>query len=243
MMAETKKTVLITGSTRSIGLALAEYYTKEGWTVIGTARANSTTTSLKALSPFKIVTLDTSNEESVLDAARQLEEIPIDLLINNAGIWVPDSFKSATKDSFMRQFEVNSVGPFLVTRALLPNLELAVKKNGSAYVAQVTSLLGSIGSNTPEFEDFFSQGYGYAASKAALNMVTRSMSVHLRQSNIGFVTLHPGYVATDINDHQGYMKPSTSAEAMANIVANLKLEDTGKFFNADEQYPVFELPW
>ncbi|KAL3665263.1 hypothetical protein V7S43_009891 [Phytophthora oleae] len=242
-MAATNKTVLITGSTRSIGLALAEHYTKEGWNVIGTARANSTTTSLEALSPFKVVTLDTSDEDSVLDAARQLEGIPIDLLINNAGIWVPDDFKSASKDSFLRQFEVNTIGPFLVARALLPNLELAAKKNGSAYVAQVTSLLGSISSNTPEHEDFFSKAYGYAASKAALNMVTRSMSVHLRESNIGFVTLHPGYVATDMNDHQGYMKPSASAEAMANIVANLKLKDTGKFFNADKQYPVFELPW
>ncbi|KUF87316.1 C-factor [Phytophthora nicotianae] len=242
-MATTKKTVLITGSTRSIGLSLAEYYTKEDWNVIGTARPNSNTDQLNALSPFKVVTLDTSDESSILEAARQLEGVPIDLLINNAGIWEPDTFESATKEAFMRQFEVNAVGPFLTTRALLPNLELAAKKNGFAYVAQVTSLLGSIGSNTAEMAGFFSKAFGYAPSKAALNMVTRSMAVQLREKSIGFVTLHPGYVATDMNDHQGYMKSSASAESMAKIVAKLSIEDTGKFFNADYQYPIYELPW
>ncbi|ETM01983.1 hypothetical protein L917_01490, partial [Phytophthora nicotianae] len=198
---------------------------------------------LNALSPFKVVTLDTSDESSILEAARQLEGVPIDLLINNAGIWEPDTFESATKEAFMRQFEVNAVGPFLTTRALLPNLELAAKKNGFAYVAQVTSLLGSIGSNTAEMAGFFSKAFGYAPSKAALNMVTRSMAVQLREKSIGFVTLHPGYVATDMNDHQGYMKSSASAESMAKIVAKLSIEDTGKFFNADDQYPIYELPW
>ncbi|KAG6603048.1 uncharacterized protein IUM83_17589 [Phytophthora cinnamomi] len=243
MSSATKKTVLITGSTRSIGLALVEYYIKNGWDVIGTARANSNTDGLVALSPSQIVTLDVSDEASILEAARQLEGVPIDLLINNAAIWVPDAFKAATKDACMRQFEVNAVGPFLVTRALVPNLELAAKKNGSAYVAQISSIVGSIGTNTPETKDFYSKSYGYAASKVALNMVTRSMAFELRASNIGFVTLHPGYVDTDMNDHQGYMRPADSAEAMAKIVGKLSLDDTGKFFNADEQYPVYELPW
>jgi len=135
------------------------------------------------------------------------------------------------------------VGPFLLTRALLPNLQLAATTHGSAWVAQVSSLLGSIGSNTTEHADLFSKAFGYAASKAALNMVTRSMSVALREGNIGLVTLHPGYVATDLTDHQGYMKPAESAEGMANIVAKLQLEDTGKFLNANKQHPAFELPW
>ncbi|GMF22632.1 unnamed protein product [Phytophthora lilii] len=242
-MSATKKTVLITGSTRSIGLALAEHYTKEGWKVIGTTHANSNTDQLMALSPFKTVKLEASDEASVLDAARQLEGVPIDLLINNAGIYIADDFKSATKDAFMRQFEVNAVGPFLVTRALLPNLQLAVKSHGTATVAQVSSFLGSIGCNTGETEQYYSKAYAYTTSKAALNMVTRSMSVELRNSNIVFVTLNPGYVDTDMNDHSGYLKPSESAESMANIVANLSPKDNGKFYNADKHMGEFEIPW
>jgi NAD(P)-dependent dehydrogenase (short-subunit alcohol dehydrogenase family) len=192
---------------------------------------------------LKIVSLDTSDEASVLEAARQLEGVPIDLLINNAGIWVPDDFKSATKEEFMRQYEVYTVGPFLLTRSLLPNLQLAAKTRGSAWVAQVTSLSGSLGSNTADNAHYFSRAFGYASSKAALNMLTQSMSVALRENNIGFVTLNPGFVATDINDHQGYLKPSESAASMANIVEELQLEDTGKFLNADKEVPSFELPW
>ncbi|RLN79248.1 hypothetical protein BBJ28_00020569 [Nothophytophthora sp. Chile5] len=236
-MADTKKTVLITGSTRSIGLALAQHYTKEGWNVIGTKRANSNTDQLEALSPFKTVVLDAGDEASILETARQLEGVPIDLLINNAGICMADGLASATKDAFMRQFEVNAVGPFLVTRALLPNLELAVKANGSATVAHVSSLLGSISFNTSENVGFFSQGCSYATSKTALNMVTRCMFMELSDSNILFVTLNPGYVDTDMNQHQGYLKPSESVEGMANIIAKLSPEDSGKFFSADAEYP------
>jgi NAD(P)-dependent dehydrogenase (short-subunit alcohol dehydrogenase family) len=196
-----------------------------------------------ALSPFKSVMMDTADEDSILEAARQLEGVPIDLLINNAGIYVADGLKTASKDAFMRQYEVNAVGPFLVTRALLPNLEMAAKKRGTATVIHVSSFLGSIGSNTSESEQFFGRAYGYCMSKAALNMVTRSLSIGLHDSNIVFVTLNPGYVATDMTDHQGYLKPSESAEAMATIVGNLTMEDTGKFYNADKQYGTFELPW
>ncbi|OWY97314.1 hypothetical protein PHMEG_00032193 [Phytophthora megakarya] len=196
-----------------------------------------------ALSPFKTVMLDTSDEPSMIEAARQLEGVPIDLLINNAGIYIADDLKSATKDAFMRQYEMNAVGPFLLTRALLPNLELAVKSHGTATVAQVSSLLGSIGSNTSEMAQFYSHAYGYAPSKAALNMINRSFSVGLLDSNIIFVTLNPGYVATDINDHQGVLEASVSAESMANIVASLSMKDTGKFYNADDNFGGLDLPW
>ncbi|KAF4037067.1 short chain dehydrogenase [Phytophthora infestans] len=235
-MATTKKTVLITGSTRSIGLSLAKYYTKANWNVIGTARPSSNTDQLNALSPFKVVTLDTIDEASILEAARQVDGVPIDLLINNAGIWIPDTFESATKEALMRQFEVNAVGPFLTTRALLPNLELAAKSTA-------LPMSRSISSNTAEMDNFFSKAFGYAPSKAALNMATRSMSVSLRHKDIGFVTLNPGYVATDMNEHQGYLTPEESAESMAKIVEKLILDDTGKFYNADKQYPAVELPW
>ncbi|OWY93956.1 hypothetical protein PHMEG_00036458, partial [Phytophthora megakarya] len=132
---------------------------------------------------------------------------------------------------------------FLLTRALLPNLELAVTSHGTATVAQVSSFLGSIGGNTSETKEFFSHSYAYSTSKVALNMVTRSLSVGLHDTNIIFVTLNPGYVDTDMNDHKGYLKPAESAESMANIVANLSMKDTGKFYNADKTFGGLDLPW
>ncbi|TDH66562.1 hypothetical protein CCR75_007828 [Bremia lactucae] len=242
-MSSLTKTVLITGSTRSIGLALAEYYTQSKWHVIGTARASSNTDELKALSPSRVVTLDTSDESSVLDAARQLEGVPIDLLINNAGIWLPDKLQAAKKEDLMRQFEINTIGPFLTTRAFLPNLELAAKKQGAAYVAQLSTILGSIHTNTPKMEAYFAEAFGYSASKTALNMINRSMAVSLRKRNIGLVTLNPGYVKTDMTKHKGFLKPSNAAKAMANALEKLTLKDSGKFINADTKFPSAEIPW
>lgn len=189
------------------------------------------------------MTLDTSDQTSVLEAAQQLKNVPIDLLINNAGLWVHDDFMSATKEDLLRQYEVNAIGPFLTTRALLPNLELAAKANGAAYSAQLNTTLGSISNNTPKMKAFFGKAFGYTASKAALNMVMRSMAVSLRKRNIGLVTINPGYVSTDMTEHKGYLKPSESAEAMAKILTKLTLEDTGKFFNADKKVRAVELPW
>jgi NAD(P)-dependent dehydrogenase (short-subunit alcohol dehydrogenase family) len=243
-MTSTKKTVLITGSTRGIGLAFVEHYVNAGWNVIGTARANSNTDKLVALAPFKIVVMDTADEATIIEAARQLEGTAIDLLINNAGIGLPSTLESGTKESLMRQFEVNSVGPVLVTRTLQPNLQLAAKTHGAAFVVQLSSFMGSIGSCTNATAAFFKQsGYGYSSSKAALNMITRLMAMELSTNNIVAVSVHPGYVDTDMTKGKATLKPSDSVAAITSLIDKLTPESTGKFFNLDPQIPMAELPW
>ncbi|OWZ11157.1 Short chain dehydrogenase [Phytophthora megakarya] len=247
-MATTKKTVLITGSTRGIGLAFAQHYVKSGWNVIGTARANSNTERLAALEPFKIVTLDTSDEASIIEAAHQLEGVAIDLLINNAGVGIPGELLSTTKDAMMRQFEVNTIGPFLVTRALLPNLHLAAKLHGTAFVVQLASLIGSIGNLTAETAPMFKDAiYGYGSSKAAVNMIARALSVELKASNIVVVSVHPGYVDTEMTQGKGVVKSTDSVKSMTDFITKLAPEHSGKFFNLDPEIPsgpsVAELPW
>ncbi|POM72463.1 Short chain dehydrogenase, partial [Phytophthora palmivora] len=160
------KTVLITGSNRGIGFAFAQHYVKQGWNVIATARNVDAAEELKNLKPWKLVTLDTGDEQSILQAAKTLEGVAVDLLINNGGISLGGGLDVTTKEDMMRQFEVNTVGPFLMTRAFLPNLRLAVAARGQAFVAQITSRMGSI-------TDIGSGGsYVYCGSKTALNMVT-----------------------------------------------------------------------
>lgn len=169
---------------------------------------------LVALSPFKIVTLDTSNETSVLEAAQQLEGVPIDLLINNAGIAQVTTFATVTKESFVHQF-------------------LHCK----------SSVMGSI-SNNKEENAYMSRGqYGYTAPKAALNMVTRSLAMDLLERNISVVTANLGFVDTEMNNHQGIVNPADTAASMAEIVAKMSLEDSGKSFDADPTTPGSELPW
>ncbi|KAL3665424.1 hypothetical protein V7S43_009460 [Phytophthora oleae] len=246
-MAATQKTVLITGSTRGIGLAFAEYYVNAGWKVIGTARANSNTEKVRTTSHSFQSETDRHHghrdEASMLEAARQLEGIPIDLLINNAGMGIYTTFETASKDAIMKTLQVNALGPFLATRALVSNLKLAAKDDQPAVVLQISSILGSVTSNNEDYAQLFRGQYGYTTSKAALNMITRSLAMDLRESNIAVVAVNPGYVATDMSNHQGVIKADDAVAAMDSIVSKLSLDDSGKFFNADPAIPASELSW
>jgi len=191
-------------------------------------------TQLKQLEPWKLLALDTSSEESINAAAKTLEGVPVNLLINNAGIMDVHDLQSTTKADLLRHFEVNAVGPFVMTRALLPNLRLAVAATGSAFVAQVTSRMGSISDNG-------SGGYyGYRASKTALNMLTKSLAIDLEKDKIGCLLLHPGYVNTAMVGFQGAVSPEDSVKGLTKIIARAKLEDSAKMFHFEKGDV---LPW
>jgi len=188
---------------------------------------------LKALAPYKLVALDTADEQSILRVAKELAAEPVDLLINNAGVLTSNGLKTTDKSDLLHQFEVNAVGPFLMTRAFLPNLKLAVAARGGAFVAQLTSRMGSITDNT-------SGGYyGYRASKTALNMISKSLAKDLMPEKIGVLLLHPGYVATDMTGNSGNVEPAESVAGLTKIIANATLEDSAKFTHFQGE----ELPW
>lgn len=239
----TTKTVLVTGATRGIGLKFVELYAQRGWNVIGAARDLNNAEKLKALSPYKIVQLDAGDEESILRAAKELEGEPIDLLINNAGIHIHGKFAAATKADLVKHFEVNSIGPFLISRAFVPNLKAAVAARSAASIAQISSLLGSIEfiRSHHHIEAVASwMNYGYLTSKAALNMFNATLALDIKQDGIAAFVFHPGVVATDMN---GYTADAISADesvgTIMDTLSKLSLDDTGNFFNYDGAV----LPW
>ncbi|KAF1333392.1 Short chain dehydrogenase, partial [Globisporangium splendens] len=199
--------------------------------VIGTARdlSKANQTLLKDLAPHKIVQLDTGDEESILDAAKELEGEEIDLLINNVGIADGRNKEITAKRDLLRQFEANAVGPFLVTRAFPPYLKAAVVKNGGAFVAQVTSQIGSIAHSA---EDYFilkaGDVIGYRASKVALNMIRSSLAIDLKGDQIGVFLLDPGFVATDMTVQMGIITTDASVSGLVSIADKFTLADTGK---------------
>eukprot|EP00644_Phytophthora_capsici_P005006 jgi/Phyca11/12680/fgenesh1_pg.PHYCAscaffold_1_\ len=117
----------------------------------------------------------------------------------------------------------------LLLLLLQVNCELAAKTHGSASVVKLSSFLGSIGSYTDSTADFFKQaGYGYASSKAALNMITRSLAFNLR---------------SNMTKGKATLKPADSVARMSDLIAELTPESSGRFFNLDAQIPLAELPW
>ena len=110
-------TVLITGANRGLGLEFARQYSAEGWQVIGTARRPDTASDLNALDA-RVVQLDVTDQESVDRLSRDLGNQPVDLLINNAGIFpMAATLPDIDFDDITRTLAVNTVGPMRVTRA------------------------------------------------------------------------------------------------------------------------------
>lgn len=222
-------TVLVTGANRGLGLEFAKQLQAKGFKVIGTARKPEKAAELKA-SGARVEQLDVADQSSVEALAKSLEGVPIDILINNAGMAsrADSSLQTLDFDAMVRIFEVNSLGPLRVTQALLPNLQASKHKT----IVNITSRLGSIELSTGGL-------YAYRTSKTALNQINKIMSVELAPKGFTSIVIHPGWVKTDMGGADATLNIPESISGMLNVIQDLSVEDTGKFYNFDGE----ELPW
>ena len=222
-------TVLVTGANRGLGLEFAQQYADAGWQVIGTARKPDEATELKALD-VRVVQLDVTDQDSVDAMAAELAGQPIDLLINNAGIFPRvGKIDEIDFDDYSRTLEVNTLGPVRVTRALLPNLRQGELKT----VAGLSSNLGSIAEN--ERGNF----YGYRESKAALNMFTKTLAAELGPEGFTCIVLTPGWVQTDMGGPNATLTPAESISGMKAVLDKVTPADNGTFWS----YNGSQMPW
>jgi NAD(P)-dependent dehydrogenase (short-subunit alcohol dehydrogenase family) len=227
--AATTRTVLITGANRGLGYEFARQYAADGWQVIGTAREPAEAKELAELG-VRVMALDVADPTSVERLAAELGAQPIDVLINNAGIF--PRFGTLAETDFGdvgRILAVNTIGPMRVTRALLPNLRRGADKR----IVSISSGLGSIAGNDS------GRYYGYRESKAALNMFTRSLAAELADEDFTCVVVSPGWVQTDMGGPNATLTPEQSIRGMRKVIAGLEPAVTGSFFNYDGE----RLPW
>jgi NAD(P)-dependent dehydrogenase (short-subunit alcohol dehydrogenase family) len=228
-----RRTVLVTGANRGIGLELSRQYHAAGWQVIATAREPEAARDLKALGEgVRIAQLDVTRPESVAALAASLGKEPIDLLINNAGQGVGFEARPLTElkiDEFERVMQVNALGPVRVTQALLPNLRAGKGKT----IVGISSVLGSIAANR---EGGF---YGYRESKAALDMFMRGLAAELKSEGFICIAIIPGWVKTDMGGPDAPLTPEESVAGMRKVLDHLKPEDSGKFWSYDGT----NIPW
>ncbi|MEB3321357.1 MAG: SDR family oxidoreductase [Synechococcaceae cyanobacterium] len=219
-------TVVITGANRGIGLEFCRQLQARGDRVVATCRTPSP--ELEALGVRIETGVDVTRGASIESLRERLAGLPIDLLINNAGLLERNTLEQLDVQSIRRQFEVNAIGPLRLTAALLPQLP-----SGSRVVL-MTSRMGSIGDNSS------GDHYGYRMSKAALCMAGKSLSIDLRPRGIAVAILHPGMVSTAMT---GFTPSGTPPEeAVRNLLAridDLTLATSGTFLHASGE----ELPW
>lgn len=218
-------TALVTGANRGIGLELARLFAGRGDRVVAACRNSSA--ELDQLGVDVKSGVDVTSDESVRALADSLGGERIDVLVNNAGLLERTDLRDLDFDSVRRQFEVNSLGPLRVTRALLPNLGEGSK------VAIITSRMGSIDDNTS------GGSYGYRMSKAAVNMAGASLAVDLQPEGVAVAILHPGFVRTEMTRKQGHVEPAESATNLLARIDELTLSTTGGFWHANGE----RLPW
>lgn len=216
--------ILITGCNRGIGLQLAKQLNDRGDNVIGVCRNSSA--ELDSLGVRVIDGIDVADADGIDRLLAEVGDLPIDTLINNAGILRSDAFGKLDYDEMVLQFRVNALGPLRVTEALGANLHEGSK------VAIVTSRVGSI-------EDNGSGGnWGYRTSKAAVNMIGRNLMHELKPRGIAVALLHPGLVATEMTGGHG-IETSASARGLIERIDALNMQNTGGFWHAEG----YVLPW
>ena len=250
-------TVLITGANSGIGLEFARQYADLGWAVIATHRRATPPKSLTDLAAkypkVRVESLDVTNLEQAQQLARRLADVPIDVLINNAGVyndrsgcagddeacpgdWGVEDFgklKYSLLDTIMA---VNIKGPLIVSETFYKNVLASRQKK----IIAISSLGGTLtGEAHPAPGLLF-----YRTSKAALNREMQIVAASTRKDGVTVVMIHPGAVLTERQaylegKYKGILKTPFTVHNMIQTIDKVTLDDSGKFL----QYDGAAEPW
>ena len=225
-----KFTYFITGCNRGLGLEFVQQLLVRGQRVIATCRDIATATDLTALAlkhsgQLSLIEMDVAAEASMREAVDLLNDEPIDVFINNAGVYGPrDATVGHVKAPAMAEvLYTNAVAPMLLTQLLIAN----VRKGSGKKLVYISSKMGSIEDNGR------GGSYLYRSSKTALNSIVKSLSIDLASEGIAITTLHPGWVRTDMGGPNGNIDAPESVSGLLNVIDSLSVAHTGQFYNYD----------
>jgi len=215
--------ILITGAARGLGLGFVRHYLAQGHHVWACYRSDAGALADMDNHNLQLLQWDVASDHAPVGTLPE----SLDLLINNAGIYGPgkdgQSLDGVSGDTMLSVFNTDCVGPLRVVQRLHPRL------NEGAVVANISSKMGSSGDNS-------SGGtYAYRAAKAGLVIVSKSMAVDLSPRGIHVITLHPGWVQTDMTGQTGLIDIHTSVSGMARVIAGADRTTDGAFIAFDGQ--------
>jgi NAD(P)-dependent dehydrogenase (short-subunit alcohol dehydrogenase family) len=224
------KTVLIVGASRGIGQEFVRQYQKSGWRVLATARDGAALDALAELGA-QTFALDVTAPEEIAALGWKLDGEQLDAAILVSGVYGPRTagIETITAEDFDYVMRTNVRGPMQLLPIVLPLVEEA---NG--VLAVISSRMGSIGDANG------TTGWLYRASKAALNDVLKLASLDTQRATC--VSLHPGWVRTDMGGAQAAIDPARSVAGMRELLAQAAASRDafhGRFF----QYDGTQLDW
>jgi NAD(P)-dependent dehydrogenase (short-subunit alcohol dehydrogenase family) len=219
-------TVVVSGASRGIGLALVKEYLANSHDVVATCRNLKSAHALKALREnnprLRIVEADVGMPTSTDSLKEAIGDAPVALLLNVAGTFhLEKEPADIDLDAWKVAFDVMTIGPFRTTLAILSNLEAAQGK--------IVSISSQVGSSTWPLGGF----YSYGAAKAGLNRAMKSLAIDLKGRGISVALVHPGYVKTEMGGPDADISPEESARGIKAVSDRLELASTGNFYDWD----------
>jgi len=218
-------TILITGSARGIGYELAKQYSEAGWRVFATTRSPKKAERLNTLAlstdNLTVHWMDVGDEQSVIAFAAELGGQPIDVLLNNAGVFgglETQTFQNMDYDNWASEFNVMAMGPFRVIQAFLPNVLAGEQKKIVTLSSQVAA---------HAYDHLI--GYSYASAKAAVNRLMTGLAEELKEQGVVVVPMHPGWVKTEMAGDVADIESGESAEGVREVISKMTIADTGTF--------------
>ncbi|KAM4722140.1 C-signal-like [Rhinophrynus dorsalis] len=245
------RTVLVTGSNRGLGYEFVQQFVKSPnppEKIFATCRDPESPQSqeLKHFSEKHpnviVIQLDTTDPGSVnacvMEVEKHLNGQGLDLLINNAGVLTRNTLETQTSEDMKHVYNINVVGPMLVTQAFHPLLKRSgAECSGISAIVHISALLGSL----KELPNVFSslQVISYRCSKAALNMLSGCHALGFRQDGIISIAIHPGWVQTDMGGKEAPLTKENSVGGMMKVIYSLNEKQSGTFVNWEGK----TIPW
>ena len=216
-------TILITGAGRGLGLELATQFAAGGWAVIGTVRDLAKGAALPKGAQTHLC--DVTDRKSLARLAADLKGRPIDVLFCNAGIRGErvQGVGNVDYDSWAAVLRTNVLAPMACVEALVENVAASARRQ----IVMMSSRLGSMSENTTGGDVV------YRSSKAALNAVTKCLSIDLAPRGIAVVAVHPGWVRTDMGGAGAPLTAQVSVAGLKTVVEGLTPASAGRFINYD----------
>lgn len=234
---------LVTGANKGIGKEISRQLAAKGVFVLlgirDAARGQQAETDLRAQGlTVQLLPLDVTDQQSVDQAASCVENQygRLDILVNNAGIALDWGRPSELEiEALQKTYDTNVFGVFRVTRAMLPFL----RKSKAGRIVNVSSALGSVTLTADPNGPFQGRSMllAYCSSKSALNMMTLQFANELKGSGIKVNAVTPGYVATDMNQHQGTRTVEQGAATPVRLALLADDGPTGGFFSDEGVVP------
>jgi NAD(P)-dependent dehydrogenase (short-subunit alcohol dehydrogenase family) len=215
------QSVLIVGASRGIGLGLAEEFVKRGWEVTATVRDAKGAAALGKVAGVRAETVDTTDVKSVEALRQTLDGAQFDAIIVNAGVGGPQANpRTVSDEEFTKLYLTNSLAPVRFAEIFSKQI-----KPKTGVVGLMTSELGSVeGASAGGFEL-------YRGSKAALNSLTRSFAARHKDKELAVLSLHPGWVKTDMGGPNAAIDVATSAKGLADVVERAQKDRQSGYFD------------